>query len=311
MHHALDAATLALVAHYFPLQKHGQDQKGILWKAMLKRTKSEDEIKLLTGTRLYKPTSRPKPNPDGTMRQQPDAELTDLPAELKQALSRSLAQARVMQHIPADRSGAKTKLTTWGVVEVSDGRVKLRQRSFIDETGKPRLHPNKSRSRKENEANPNGVGEDKKWIRAAKLLGPEPKNGVGKLASIKGAIVIEQNYGLALDPKLMVIPFHDVSNQLSTLREANGGKPVRVLRNGMLIHLEKSPARSKQNYSGVWRIVSVKNNKGKFLIDMIRPDYITAQNGVEWSGMNKMIEPLLACNLTILPRRYTGHPLTY
>ncbi|NJR43556.1 MAG: hypothetical protein HC767_13795, partial [Akkermansiaceae bacterium] len=143
--------------------------------------------------------------------------------------------------------------------------------------------------------------------RAGKLLGTDPKNGKGKLKAIKGAMVIGENYGLALDPTPTIIPFHDVTARLKALREANGGKPVRVLRNGMMIHLDKSPARSQQDYSGIWRITSIKNNKGKFLIDMIRPNYITAQNGVIWSGMNKTIEPLLECGLKVLPRSYAGH----
>jgi hypothetical protein len=144
--------------------------------------------------------------------------------------------------------------------------------------------------------------------RAGKLLGVSPKNGSGKLKDIKGAMIIGENFGLALDPEPTVIPFHDVAARLKALREANGGNEVRVIRNGMLIYLKKSPARSKQDYSGIWRVASIKNNKGNFLIDMIRPGYITPQNGVTWSGMNKTLGPLLDCGLEILPRGYSGHP---
>src|SRR5690606_9852864 len=47
LHHALDAATLALAAHYFPLQRHGQDQKGKIWQALLKRQRTEEEKNFL------------------------------------------------------------------------------------------------------------------------------------------------------------------------------------------------------------------------------------------------------------------------
>lgn len=282
MHHALDAATLALIAHYFPLQKHGQDQKGKLWRAMLKRSKTQEEIALLASTRLYKLTSRTRLQPDGTTRQQPDAELTDLPADLKQALARSLAEARVMQHIPADRSGAKAELTTWGVVSIhgegQDARVTLQQNTTTVEEYR------RKRDRKSREE------------RAGKLLGLNPKNGTGKLGAIKGAMIIGENYGLALDPIPTVILFRDVNNQLTELRKANGGLPVRVLRNGMLIHLKNWPGKE-----GIWRIMSCK---ASMRLDLARPHETKAT----WREV--AIPSLEARGLSLLPRRYTGHPVT-
>jgi hypothetical protein len=172
--------------------------------------------------------------------------MKDLPRELKESLRQSLAERRVMQHVPADRSGVKAELTTWGIVstegEGDDARVKLRQRTTKVEDG-VRLISIKQ-------------GEE----RAGKLLGLNPKNGTGKLKDITGVMVISENYGLALDPRPEVVPFHDVTSRLETLIAANGGGPVRILRNGMLIRLDKSPARSRQDYSGVWKICSIKNN---------------------------------------------------
>lgn len=293
MHHALDAATIAIAAHYFPLRKHGEDQKGKLWRALLKRGRTPEEQALLHKTGLFKAYQKPRYDHEGNpLGNRTELKLEDLPASLKQSLRLSLAQARVMQHIPADRSGAKAELTTWGVVstegEGDDARITLRQNATTVENGLRSYNP---KTREE---------------RAGKLLGPNPKRGAGKLAAIKGAIIIGENYGLALDPAPAVIPFHNVQERLAEIRKTNGGKPIRVLRNGMLIKLEKSPARSRQDYSGVWRIASIKNNKGAFLIDMIRPAYITPQNGVEWSGMNKTLGPLMECGLTILPPNYAA-----
>lgn len=289
LHHALDAATLALAAYYFPLRHHGQNQAGKIWQALMKRRRSDDEKKFLHGLGIFDTYLRPRRDGQGN---ETDVRLRDLPAEVKNSLARSLAEARVMQHLPADRSGVKAELTTWGVTDIEgegeDARVSLRQQASTVENGH-RVSQMKTREE-----------------RAGKLLGTSPKDGIGKLKAISGAMIIGENYGLALDPAPSVIPFHDVTVRLDALKKENGGKPIRVLRNGMLIRLLTSPARSQQDYSGIWRIASIKNNKGKFLIDMIRPGYITPQNGVSWSGMNKTIGPLLECGLEILPRNYAA-----
>ncbi len=296
MHHALDAATLAFIAHYFPLRRHGEDQKGKLWKALLKRSRTPEEQKILQQTGLFQTYPKSHRDPLGrVIGTRPELKLADLPKPLKQSLRLSLAEARVMQHLPADRSGTKAELTTWGIVSIDgegeEGRITLRQNATtVDENGcRKRL----TKTREE---------------RAGKLLGPNPKHGIGKLINVKGAMIIGENYGLALDPIPRVLPFHDVTACLAKLRQENGDRPVRVLRNGMLIHLEKNPARSQQDYTGIWRITSIKNNKGTFLLNMIRPAYVTPQNGVKWSGMNKTLEPLLECGLTILPQDYSSCP---
>lgn len=289
LHHALDAATLALAAHYFPLRKNGQNQSGKIWQALMKRRRTQEEKDFLHSLGIFGTFQRPTHDGQGT---ETDVRLLDLPKPVKEALAHSLAQCRVMQHVPADQSGAKAELTTWGVTgiegEGDDARIGLQQNSSIVENER-RKKTLKTREE-----------------RAGKLLGPNPKNGIGKLAAIKGAMIIGENYGLALDPAPTVIPFHNVPARLAELRQANGGKPIRVLRNGMLIRLKTSPAKSRQDYTGVWRVTSIKNNKGNYLLNMIRPSYVTAQNGVEWSGMNKSLEPLLACGLEILPKNYSA-----
>lgn len=292
MHHALDAATLALAAYYFPLQVRGSDQKGKIWQALLKRRRTAEEIEFLHRLGIFDRYQRVRRDKDGRETTEIDVRLRDLPESVKEKLARSLAQGRVAQHVPSDRTGAKAELTTWGVVSINgsgdNARVMLRQKTTAVENGVRKIQ------------------EKVREERAGKLLGVSPKNESGKLKDINGAMIIGENFGLALDPEPTVIPFHDVAARLNALRKKNGGKSVRVIRNGMLIRLKKSPARSQQDYSGVWRISSIKNNKGSFLIDMIRPAYITPQNGVVWAGMNKTLGPLLECGLEILPMRYSG-----
>ncbi len=293
LHHALDAATLALAAHYFPLQSRGQDQKGRIWLAMLRRYRTPEEKEFLFKLGIFDHCQRRRRDKEGNEYDETDVRLRDLPKPVKERISRSLTECRVMQHLPSDRSGVKAELTTWGVTSIDgegdDARVKLRQRtSTVDGI----LRKRETKIREE---------------RAGKLLGVNPKDGIGKLKAIRGAMIIGENYGLALDPVPEVMPFHNVQQRLKDLQAANGRKPVRVLRNGMLIRLKKSPTQSRQDYSGIWRIASIKNNKGKFLIDMIRPGYVTPQNGVSWAGMNKTLGPLLEAGLEILPRNYAGH----
>lgn len=289
LHHALDAATLALAAHYFPLQSRGQDQKGKIWQAMLKRRRTEEEKKFLLGLpgRIFSTYPRPRRDKDGNLFQETDVRLNDLPKQVKERLSRSLAECRVMQHLPADQSGAKAELTTWGVVAIEgegeDARVKLRQRSTKVEDGKRiiTLKP----------------GEE----RAGKLLGLRPKDGTGKLKAINGAMIIGENYGLALDPAPAVIPFHDVPQRLAEIRAANGGKPVRILRNGMLIRLAGQGRRD-----GLWRINSIK---ASLKLDLSRPPIVGQPSKGEGAWREVSVAGLLKKGLEILPRRYTGYPI--
>lgn len=284
LHHALDAITIGLITHYFPLTLHGQNQSGKIWKALISRSRTEQEIATLRSINLFQEFLDKKSG-------EPRFRLTPLSNHVKEQVIHHLAKGNVVQHVPANRSGAKAELMTWRVTHIEgegdSARIDLRQSTSTVEKGR------RKRTRKTREE------------RAGKLLGPMPKGGEGKLKDIKGALIINENFGLALDPKPTVIPFHQVTQRLADLREENDGQMPRLLRNGMLVHLAKNPPRSQQDYTGLWRISSIKNNKGKFLLDLIRPSYITAQNGVAWSGMNKTLEPLLACGLTVLPNSYT------
>ena len=285
MHHALDAATIALAAHYFPLQFRGQDQKGKIWQALLKRNRSFEEKDFLFHLGIFDRYQRLRRDKDGKETQENDVRLRDLPKELKDKLSRSLAECRVMQHVPADRSGAKAELTTWGVIgiegEGDDARVSLRQQSSKVENGR-RVIEVKPREE-----------------RAGKLMGVNPKDGAGKLKAIKGAMIIGENYGLALDPEPCVVPFHKVQQRLDEIRAANGGRPVRVLRNGMLIKLSGQGSRD-----GIWSVYTVQ---ASLKIDLVRPGtYGRPVKGDQvWREVS--IKSLIRKGLHILPRRYCAY----
>jgi hypothetical protein len=285
MHHALDAATLALAAHYFPLKIKGADQKGKIWRVLLKRRRTAEEKDFLFKLGIFDRYQRVRRDKEGGESAENDVRLRDLPTRVKEELTRSLAQCRVAQHVPADQSGAKAELTTWGIVSTTgtgdDARINLQQRTTTVENGRRRIDV---KTREE---------------RDGKLLGTAPKNGSGKLKAIKGAIIIGENYGLALDPLPTVIPFHDVPGRLKELKAANGGAPVRVLRNGMLIRLFDQGERD-----GIWRIYTVQ---ASLKIDLVRPGtYGRPKKGSNvWREVS--VAGLLKKRLEILPHCYAGY----
>lgn len=288
MHHALDAATIALAAHYFPLQFRGRDQKGAIWQALLKRNRTDAEIEFLYQLGIFDRYQRKRTTKEGVESYEPDVRMRDLPKELKESLRQSLAERRVMQHVPADRSGVKAELTTWGIVgkegEGDDARVSLKQQTTKVEDGVRKIE---LKTRTE---------------RAGKLLGINPSEGTGKLKSIDGAMIIGENYGLALDPSPQVIPFHDVTFRLEALITANGGKPVRILRNGMLIRVCEDGKRY-----GIWRVATVK---ASLKVDLVRPGTYGRPDTDENVWREVAVAGLLKKGVTILARNYAGYSAT-
>lgn len=315
LHHALDAATLALALHYFPLTRYGENQSGLLWQAMLKRGKSAEEISLLLRTGRYKPTQRP--GKDGGP-SRPDAEMLDLPPEVKEKLSRSLAQSRVMQHIPADRSGTKAELTTWGILAIVDDYALIIQRpnrglleQDPDSTqrrwkDKP---PTKEATKLLQEHGELIGAKERRLVergihklsteKLTKLLGPSsPKDG-GKLAAIRGALVIGDNFAIALDPSPTLIPFHQVHKILTTLTASNRGKFPRLIRIGTAIKVATG------TWKGTWRVVSVKNSQAYGIsVDLALP------GGGKMAKGNAKVPQMLLDGLEILPSRYTGYSIS-
>ncbi|MEI6675135.1 MAG: type II CRISPR RNA-guided endonuclease Cas9 [Verrucomicrobiota bacterium] len=311
LHHALDAATLALTAHYFPLQFRGTDRKGLIWEALLKRNKSPEDWNLLRTLKIIQKDS------EGRMR------ITAPPAAVKEQLSGKLAECRVMQHVPADRKGTKAELTTWGVVAIigdealtiqrtNRGSLELDKaadsqgalcRKWVDNA------PSKEATRLLKEHGNLLTARDRNLVqrgvckltteKLTKLLGPRPVLDNGKLKAIGGALVIGENYGLALDPLPAIIPFHAVHKTLEALREKNHGKPVRVLRNGMLIRISNQGARN-----GIWRINSIK---ASLTIDLSRASVCGQPSKGTNAWREVGVRGLLTKGVEILPINYTGY----
>ncbi len=261
LHHALDAVVQGLASTYIPAD-------GKLWELMGRKSLRDNDRRdmELRGRGAF------RFNHEGKW------ELADLPAELKNQLADRLAEKRVIQHIPARMRGLKVQQNTWRVVGLNDkGKMILEQYSARDKDGK--------RQKKQSGENPN------------KLLGLSPKDGDGKLEKLQGALVIDTNYGVALDPEPEVIRFFKVYPKLRELKEKNGGKWPRVLRNGMIIKVPKGC------YQGTWMIRSVKEG-GK--VNMTFPDVVKVESKGFGIKRDVALKTLLKDGFTILKHGYTG-----
>lgn len=279
LHHALDACVIAYASVLIP-------NNGKLWEQIVTRKVRSHERAAFSQThgwnkmlRLASPTD--SPDEKTTLKLQ----VADLPKSFKAQITERLKERRVVQHVPADMSGARLEMNTWRVVRTEGDQVMLRQRTFgpkdIDlETGA------RKRTTK-------GAKE-----RASKLVGLKP----GKLSALQGALVISDNYGVALQPEPTMVAFHQVKKQLEELREKNGGKPVAVLRNGMLIRVDSG------EFAGVWRIRSCKQDASKgVLVDLTFTDSVPPQaSKVSWCKRDVRLRTLLKAGMMVLDSGYCG-----
>jgi CRISPR-associated endonuclease Csn1 len=206
-------------------------------------------------------------------------------AEFKKQIVERLKERRVVQHVPADMSGARLEMNTWRVVKTDGDQVTLRQRTFGPKDIDPETGARKRTTKETKE-------------RASKLVGLKE----GKLSALKGALVIGENYGVALQPEPTMIAFHQVKKQLEALRMKNGGKPVAVLRNGMLIRVATG------DFAGVWRVRSCKNKAAKGLVfNLTHADRCQSEvPRVAWCKDDVRVNTLLKSGMTIIDSDFCG-----
>lgn len=279
LHHALDACVIAFASHFMP--KDGKLWEQIVTKKVLKH--DEEAFRERYGWHGLLKLAEPKDeNSRGKTRK---LEVLDLPDTFKKQIVEALKERRVVQHVPADMSGARLEMNTWRVLRQEGDQVHLRQRTFGPKDIDPETGARKRITKEAKE-------------RASKLVGLKP----GKLSALQGALVIGENYGVALEPEPTMIAFHQVKKQLEELRMKNGGNPPRVLRNGMLISV------SEGGYSGVWRIRSCKDNATSgILVRMTHADRCRDNAaGVKWCKDNVIVKTLLKAGMTIIESSYCG-----
>jgi hypothetical protein len=257
LHHALDACVLGLASHFIP-------NNGRVWELIVKRNLNDSEKQQLQALGIF------------YFNEQRRFEMRDLDDKFKDQIRQRLAEKRVSQHIPARMDGLRVEQNTWRVLGEKDGEVMLGQRI---------RQPDGTRLKKEAEEKP------------AKLLGLRPANGSGKLSKNKGVLVIPDNFGVALDPRPTVIPFHKVWSRLQELKSANGGKSPRILRTGQIIQVPKG------RYQGVWRVFSAK---ASLTLDLGAPDKVRLENKGEGQKREVQIKTLLKDGMAFLKTPLTG-----
>ncbi len=266
LHHAVDAVVIALASHYFP-------RDGRVWRLLSRRRIARSDDRAFMKTMLGDVVSF---GLDGSW------QIAELQPEVRESVVSALHEKRAVRHNPRTMRGLRVQQNTWrvlGPVENDPERQHIRMRQR-DASGKREVKFTTERDEK--------------------LLGTAPNCAEGKLASIQGALKVEDNFGVALDPDIRVITHQRVWEQLRELKRQNNGHSVRVIRNGDLIEVETG------KYAGQWRVISIKDAQAGYFLDIGEADVVKARNKVDESKINVRLTTLLKHGLCVLHRNYAG-----
>jgi len=253
----------ALDACVLGLASHFIPNNGRVWELIVKRKLNDPERKELLALGVF--------GFDAENRFQ----MRDVSEDLKNQIRKRLAEKRVVQHVPSRMHGLRVEQNIWRVVAVKDGEAVIQQRIRQADGSRPLKRTEE---------------------KLGKLLGVKPTS-LGKLQQLKGALVIPDNYGIALDPEPTIIPFHKVWTRLHQLTVDNENKPPRVARNGQLIKIANG------RYKGIWRIFSLK---ATLTTDLGEPDVVRLQNKGDRQKREVQLKTLIRDGLEILPKTLTG-----
>ncbi len=228
LHHALDATVEGLASIIIPTKKR-------IWELMTKRNLTRAEKSELSASDAF------------NFYTEDTWKLKALPSRVKNQISARLAEKRVVMHLPSSMKGLRVEQNTWRVCgENPQGKVEIEQHEPRDKQG--------VRKKKQKKKNP------------AILLGYVEDDRISKLKNLKGALIIKDNYGVALDPEPTVIRHFKVYPQIKQLKERNNGKWPKILRNGMIIKV------SGGRFEGSWRIMSIKDSVLGIVMDLMSPE---------------------------------------
>lgn len=233
LHHSMDAIAAGLACFYFPGQ-------GEVWGLLSRRKLSPSQAAILrNAVRLPVRVSN-----------QGSWQIDDLPDSVKNQIQTALGEQRVVQHLPRTFRGLKVQQNVWRIV------------------GPDPKHPQKYHltqvMRDENQKRVRKHGSEK----STKLLGYVGRAKEGKLAKLKGALVVDSNYGVVLASEPKVIPHLKVWSQIQDYRINNNGQLPPILRNGSIISVPQQKGPKPYKYSGRWRVRSIKDAAQDVLLDL-------------------------------------------
>ena len=263
LHHAMDAIAQALSFLLFDPAD---------WKVLLKRHIPErDRLRLQAKYPIL------------AFSQSGDLSIPSIPPALLQSAVQALEQKRVVQHVPSRMHGVSVEQTTWRILDASNpDQVNLDQQTRDAQTGR--------------------LSRKRATEKSSLLLGGPFAPDNSKLKAIKGAVKIDANWGLALDPEPVIIPYFKVFPRLRELRRLNNNRPVRVIRKGNLIRVEQG------KMTGSWQVLSIKSTQAYGLcLDICAADNPKGAKASkpEFYG-NVSIAKLLQAGLAILKPTLTG-----
>lgn len=188
--------------------------------------------------------------------------LEDLPKKIKENISNRLLEKRVRYHIPARIGKYSPDENEYGIEKV-DESLKLVTLKRAKKTYTP-----------------------KKFSQISGLF----PNGESKLKSRNAVRLFDENYGLWIGDPITVIPMLRSWEKIAELKSQNS--QARIIRKGDLINIKSG------KYKGVWRVKSIKDNKGTALFDIVPADAVNNKSG----KINVMVKSLLKSNLTLFER---------
>ena len=308
LHHALDACVLAFASLFLP-------RDGGALELLVKRRLNADEQR----------RAREHFGNMIAITQEGELRLADLAPHLKEQICARLRERRVVQHLPRDLSGLRCKETVWRIFDPADPHHNsqrlarwLAQKQIAVPAPEAKTALIICRKRRsadaatEESAGGKVFRETKTWRwvydikdKSALLgLAPDGDPADAKLKKIKAVKVLGDNFGLALDPEPTLIRPHKVWHQLDALRTANGGKPVRVLRIGILIRVHERA--KKSDYRGTWLLRGVQLNQASgFLVDLSPADQILYRRQ-PGCFQQVSVATLLKCGLEVLKAPLCG-----
>lgn len=268
LHHALDAVTAGLTAFYLP-------KDGRLWEflSFRKISKPEDREEF---RRLAKV--------EVSFSQEGNWKIKDLGNSLKEEIRKALQQQHVVQHSPRTMRGLKSQQNIWRVLgpdPKNPDKLALAQAT----RGEDKARKTKNNSEK-----------------ARKLLGAEEFAPNGKLAKLKGVLIIDGNYGVVLEPEPEVIPHIKVWEQMLKARSRNNDRNPRLLRNGHVIEIPPREG-NPYKYSGRWRVRSIKDTAQGIMLQLSPIHTVQGLTG------NILLKTLVKNGLCIAETNYLGDPM--
>lgn len=273
MHHAVDAITLGLAATFIP-------RNGTFWATMCKRRVKNDEKGMLGSTGIFRFSAHNEP------------QLVELPPYLRAAIRDALSEQRVVVHQPQEKAGLKVQQNTWGVERVEGDLIFVRQRERDSTTGKFKIKV------------PTNASKEDGSLPLKKVFGLAPIGSCGKLSDIKGVLLNNGNYGVALMKEPIVICHHRVWHMIGQLKKRNGGKIPQFLRQQDIIKVASGL------YAGVWRVTGINDKQKRITLNMVKPADVKFKSEMSYAK-EASLKTLMADGLKVLKLRYTGIALCH